>query len=361
MKFSCLKNDLKNGLKLIDKFAGVFKKESLVLKICVEESVRLSVATPGYEAQVSLPQVEIQESGLIGVDYSAFQQVLKGLRRNVLLSCRLVTTPEGVAFVLVTPEGEVHRIPAQMIQPEAPGEEAQPVMNLGMDEFWQSLLQVNRIVPKKHLIDVFTKVKWVVTPSAVRWVAVSQTELAIKHFQTLVSEGSQVFYLKGSDMDILKKCLSAVSDQRLLVESTSEALKLSGETFVLMLPLERGVDVQVEKLVVRNMVKYEVSIPNWMEQVHQQVEILGQQDAAITAKQLKCRLQVEDQQLQLVLAVEEDGRGWFGADEFLKMFKQDSEGAWQCWIPQGEEPMIAFVKQESMATFYLYLLTTGLV
>ena len=150
MKFSCLKNDLKNGLKPIDKFAGVFKKESLVLSLNVQETVQAKVRTGEYSMSVNLPQVEIQEAGCVQVAYEAIQRVLKGIRRNVLLSCRLIKGPEGLTLVLVTPEGEMHRLPAESYQVEAEFVEAQPIMNVGMDEFWQSLLQINRVASSSN-------------------------------------------------------------------------------------------------------------------------------------------------------------------------------------------------------------------
>ena len=107
--------------------------------------------------------------------------------------------------------------------------------------------------------------------------------------------------------------------------------------------------------------KYEVSIPNWVNQVTEQVAHLMEQSPTMTAKQVKYRPAVVDQQLELTVVTNEEERGFFGADEFLKMFKNDAEGAWQCWIPREQEPMIAFVKQSSTTTFYLYVLTAGLV
>ena len=359
MKFSCLKNDLKNALKPIDKFSGIFKQEPLMLKIYVGEKVLMKAEKDDYGTEVILANTEIQETGAVEVSYEDIQKILKAIRRNILLSFRLVQKPEGLDLIIVTPEGEMHRIPAQVISSEVIAQEGQPVMNLAMDEFWQALIQVNRVVPKKHLIEMFTKVKWVVSTADVRWVAVNQTELAIKHFQSLVSEGSHVFYVKGTDMDILKKCVSAISDQRLLVEVTESFLKVSGESATIKIPIEQNENIPVEQLIVRDMVKCEVSIPTWMEQINKQLE----SDSSKTSKQLKYRPELKGDKLELCLIAEDEQSdyGFFPADEFLKIFKNDAEGSWQCWIPTQNEPMIAFVKSESNTTFYLYLLTTGLM
>ena len=52
--------------------------------------------------------------------------------------------------------------------------------------------------------------------------------------------------------------------------------------------------------------------------------------------------------------------GGFTAQEFLRIFKQETDDQWQCWLPQTGTPMIAFVKKNATSTLYLYLLTTGL-
>lgn len=359
MKFSCQKNDLRAVLKPFDKFVSIFKGRELELIIQVDKQVTFLMRVDDYRMQVVFTKVEIQESGQLKLSYENLQKLIKSMKRNVLLSFR-ERGGKGVELLVVTPEGEMHRIPAQTsFEGDLDIIEKQAIMNLSMDEFWQSLIQVHRVVPKKHLIDVFTKVKWVVSDTGVRWVAANQFELAIKHFQSLISEGSQLFYLKGTDMEIIKKCVSAVTEQRMLIETTAGDLVVSGEYFSLEVPIERAADVPLEQLVVRDMARYSLDVKHWIHHINQELETLSQQEATMTAKQLKYRVTVVENQIQLHRAIE-DERGAFSADEFLKIFKNDQEGEWQCWI-SPERPMISFVKQESTTQFYLYLLTFGLM
>lgn len=360
MKFSCLKNELKKAMKPLDKLAGIFKQEPLKIVVRAEESVMMEMNISNYQMKGRLLTAEIQEVGAVCVDYEELQQLLKKIRRNILLSFRMIQQPEGVKLAVVTPEGEIHTLNAQGMNSNQEIEEVQPILNVSMDEFWPAILQMSRVVPKKHVMESFTKLKWVVSSSDIRLVAINQTELAIHHFQSLIAEVPQIFYLSATTLDHFKKCLSGVVDARLMIETTESRLKISGESVEFWLPIERGANIPVEKLVTRQVQKYSFSLSAWKEQIDREIDQEEQLGSGLTPKDLIYQPQLIESSLQLLRVESMATVGGFTAQEFLRIFKQETDDQWQCWLPQTGTPMIAFVKKNATSTLYLYLLTTGL-
>lgn len=359
MKFSCLKNDFKKAIKPLEKLAAIFKQESLTLGIQVEDNVIMELNISDYRMKGRLMTAEIQEAGGIYVDYEEVQQVLKKIRRNVLLSFRMIPQPEGLKLAIVTPEGEIFTLGAEPMNTTQIISETQPILNVSMDEFWPAILQMSRVVPKKHVVESFTKLKWVVSASDNRLVAINQTELAIQHFQSLIAESSQIFYLSVTILDHFKKCLSGISDARLMIETEESRLKISGESVEFWLPIERRPDLPIEKLITRQVQKYPFSLTAWKEHIDQAIDREIEIGSGLTPKEMMYQPQIIENNLQLI-RVDLGTVGGFSAQEFLKIFKQETDDQWECWLSQESAPMIAFVKKNATSTFYLYLLTTGL-